>query len=197
MSNHQATVFQVGEKFFARVLFKHDLTPIPFFYSSSSYEDVEAQLYRHFPDIEILSPRRFQTEIDYIDLFGCRWDSPSYELPNIEPRLNDDEINSILNDADAELERLENIMSMISDLAPLWRRDTVTMSAEELFKHFEECLKAHDWTYSDSNNPECVSLGEQQRDVINRIFGRLDKIDATRANNIYTANQPHTHESNN
>jgi hypothetical protein len=75
-------------------------------------------------------------------------------------------------------------------LAPLWKLDINSLSEEELWEHFEKCLKAHDWTYDYSDDHGVWRAGEEQTTHLHAVLTIARKYDRERAVNMYNSANP-------
>jgi hypothetical protein len=115
-----ATIRPVGEKFRARLLFSNSLDPVEFFRQTDHWDELAGWLVSSFEDITLVSPERFQMELDYIHLFGARWDMPTDHylegfFPDAAKRMSDEDIFRELDDAD---ETLNDVMEKINAVFP-------------------------------------------------------------------------------
>lgn len=79
-------------------------------------------------------------------------------------------------------------------LAPLWTTDPTELSEEEMWEHYERCLKAHDWMYMMSDDGGVYRAGEEQRNHIALLFEHLRLKDQPRTENLYNKHAPWLNE---
>ena len=70
-------------------------------------------------------------------------------------------------------------------LAVIWLLDPNELNEQELWEHYEECLRAFDWTYQASNDAEVWHIGQQQEDHLTQVRNRCSALDPTRAYKLY------------
>jgi len=86
-------------------------------------------------------------------------------------------------------------------LAPLWNTTLTSLNEEELWDHFEKCLKAHDWTYNYSDDHGVWRAGEEQAAHLNKVLEGVRAVDRERADRMYYGacpwmNEDGTHDKN-
>jgi hypothetical protein len=70
-------------------------------------------------------------------------------------------------------------------LAPIWKTTLDSLSNEELWVHFEKCLKAYDWYYSTTDDHGVWRAGEEQNEHLQAVSDRVRELDRERADRIY------------
>ena len=70
-------------------------------------------------------------------------------------------------------------------LTDLWKEDFHEMNNEQLWKHYEDCLKAHDWTYSYSDDHGVWQAGEDQYDHLKHVKLIAEELDREKAQKLY------------
>lgn len=110
----KAAIIPVGSKFGAQILYENALEPVEFFRRTEDRQELRGWLMIEFPGLDIITQQMFQMELDHIKLFGCRWDDEDIVLPPGEvdeqmgfTRISDEDILAVLNDADEELDRVD------------------------------------------------------------------------------------------
>lgn len=100
-----ATIRPAGEKFRAQLLFANSLMPVEFFRQTEHWDELAEFLVTVFDGISLVTPERFQMELDHIHLFGTRWDMPTDRYSDrfaasYTDRMSDEDILHELNKAD-------------------------------------------------------------------------------------------------
>ena len=68
---------------------------------------------------------------------------------------------------------------------PLFSKDFKLMTQDELWQHYEACLKAHDWQHEYSDDYQVWSLGFDESTYIDNLGERLHRIDRKRTLSLY------------
>ena len=74
------------------------------------------------------------------------------------------------------------MMSIHNDL---WDIDPASLETDLLWEHYEACLKAHDWTYMYSSNPEFLQQGRDQAEHIALTRKLTETEDSYRSDAVY------------
>lgn len=120
-----ASIFSDEGKFRAKILATEALEPVDFFRQTTDRAEMVDWLNRGFVNITIVSQQHFHLELNHIEMFGCRSDDPSFELP-IErighgdinetlpiERMSYDDIDKTLDLALANLDKMEKDLNAI------------------------------------------------------------------------------------
>jgi hypothetical protein len=63
--------------------------------------------------------------------------------------------------------------------------NTSNMSNDQLWIHYESCLKLHDWSYDYSDDFYIWEIGSKERHHINNLLLKLGQIDSFKAQSLY------------
>lgn len=77
-------------------------------------------------------------------------------------------------------------------LHPLWKTSLSSLSEDELWEHYETCLRAFDWYYSYSDDHGVYQAGTEQQAHVHALRTKLTEVDADRANALYEKHSPWT-----
>lgn len=80
-------------------------------------------------------------------------------------------------------------------VALLWKTDITSLSENELWRHYERCLAAHDWTYEDSDDHNVWLAGMEQSNHLLRVRQAVSKLDKQRADSLYNEKCPWIEEN--
>ena len=74
---------------------------------------------------------------------------------------------------------------MPATLRDVWKADFHEMDNDELWNHYEDCLKAHDWTYDFSDDHQVWQVGNEERKHLLGVKALLEDVDRDNANTLY------------
>lgn len=79
-------------------------------------------------------------------------------------------------------------------LHPLWKTTLGSLTEEQLWEHYDKCLRAHDWTFEYSDDHGVWRAGTEERDHIAAIRKILSESDEDAANKLYWKYSPFLNE---
>ena len=65
-----------------------------------------------------------------------------------------------------------------------------SLTGEELWNHYEDCLKYHDWSFQYSDDYSYFRLGKQERAYLISFCEKLKKLDDNRAVGLFNQYRP-------
>jgi hypothetical protein len=68
---------------------------------------------------------------------------------------------------------------------PLFLKNYKLLPEDEVWAHYEACLKAHDWQYEYSDDYQVWNLGSDERSYLFRLDEYLSLIDRRRTVDLY------------
>jgi len=78
----------------------------------------------------------------------------------------------------------------VTPATELWLIDVSTLSTDELWEHFEACLKVHDWYFAMSDDHRYWIAGIAQRNHLDECVKRLNDVDASRKDALLEKYRP-------
>lgn len=95
-----AAIYPKGKKYFAKILYENALEPVDLFRLEDTPKLLHAHLLIDFMNMEIVTRREFELELDHIRLFGCRSHDKLVLDEDEKPKDNKEVIDFFLDDED-------------------------------------------------------------------------------------------------
>ena len=73
---------------------------------------------------------------------------------------------------------------------PIFKIKFNELNEQELWKHYDQCLRQHDWGYEYSDDNRYWTNGTVESSYLGALKEKLKSIDKIRANNMYFMHSP-------